>query len=71
MTLPMTLIIVTGEIDLSVASILGMSSALLGDLVQPWLADVARDRHGSRCRRRGGLVQRLPGDARRAARRSR
>ena len=33
MTLPMTLIIVTGEIDLSVASILGMSSALLGDLV--------------------------------------
>ena len=33
MTLPLTLIIVTGEIDLSVASILGMSSALLGDLV--------------------------------------
>jgi rhamnose transport system permease protein len=32
MTLPMTLIIVTGEIDLSVASLLGMSSALLGDL---------------------------------------
>jgi rhamnose transport system permease protein len=32
MTLPMTLLIVTGEIDLSVASILGMSSALLGDL---------------------------------------
>jgi rhamnose transport system permease protein len=32
MTLPMTLIIVTGEIDLSVASILGMSSALVGDL---------------------------------------
>jgi len=32
MALPMTLIIVTGEIDLSVASILGMSSALLGDL---------------------------------------
>jgi rhamnose transport system permease protein len=34
MALPMTLIIVTGEIDLSVASILGLSSALLGDL---WL----------------------------------
>jgi rhamnose transport system permease protein len=32
MTLPMTLIIVTGEIDLSVASMLGMSSAVLGDL---------------------------------------
>jgi rhamnose transport system permease protein len=32
MALPMTLIVVTGEIDLSVASLLGMSSALLGDL---------------------------------------
>jgi rhamnose transport system permease protein len=33
MTLPLTLIIVTGEIDLSVASILGLSSATLGYLV--------------------------------------
>jgi len=32
MTLPMTLIIISGEIDLSVASILGLSSALLGYL---------------------------------------
>jgi len=32
MTLPMTLIIISGEIDLSVASTLGMSSALLGFL---------------------------------------
>jgi rhamnose transport system permease protein len=32
MTLPMTLIVISGEIDLSVASILGMSSALLGYL---------------------------------------
>ena len=32
MTLPMTLIIISGEIDLSVASILGMASALLGCL---------------------------------------
>ena len=32
MTLPMTLIIISGEIDLSVASILGMCSALLGFL---------------------------------------
>ena len=32
MALPMTLIIISGEIDLSVASILGMSSALLGYL---------------------------------------
>jgi rhamnose transport system permease protein len=31
-SLPMTFIIVTGEIDLSVASILGLSSALLGSL---------------------------------------
>lgn len=30
--LPMTFIIVTGEIDLSVASILGLSSAVMGDL---------------------------------------
>jgi rhamnose transport system permease protein len=34
MALPMTLIIVTGEIDLSVASLLGMSSAILGELYQ-------------------------------------
>jgi rhamnose transport system permease protein len=32
MTLPMTLIIISGEIDLSVASILGMASSLLGYL---------------------------------------
>src|SRR2546421_159522 len=32
MTLPMTLIVISGEIDLSVASTLGMSSALLGFL---------------------------------------
>jgi rhamnose transport system permease protein len=32
MALPMTLIMVTGEIDLSVASMLGMSGALLGNL---------------------------------------
>lgn len=32
MTLPLTLIVVTGEIDLSVASILGLSSAMLGYL---------------------------------------
>src|SRR5690349_19902657 len=37
MTLPMTLIVISGEIDLSVASILGMSSALLGYLwVRHW-----------------------------------
>ena len=31
--LPMTLIIVTGEIDLSVASVVGLSSVMLGTLV--------------------------------------
>ncbi len=37
MALPMTLIVISGEIDLSVASILGMSSALLGYLwVRHW-----------------------------------
>jgi rhamnose transport system permease protein len=33
MTLPLTLIVITGEIDLSIASILGLSSAMLGYLV--------------------------------------
>src|SRR5215475_2802267 len=32
MALPMTLIIISGEIDLSVASVMGMASALLGFL---------------------------------------
>ena len=34
MTLPLTLIVITGEIDLSVASILGLASAMLGYLVK-------------------------------------
>ena len=34
MALPMMLIVVTGEIDLSVASTLGLAGALLGDLWQ-------------------------------------
>jgi rhamnose transport system permease protein len=36
--LPMTMIITTGEIDLSVASIVGLSSVLLGDLHQAGLS---------------------------------
>ena len=40
MTLPLALIIIVGEIDLSVASILGISSAMLGYLVAPRLAAV-------------------------------
>lgn len=35
--LPMTMVIITGEIDLSVASIVGLSSVLLGDLHQAGL----------------------------------
>jgi len=45
MALPLTLIVITGEIDLSVASMLGLSSTLLGVLFQDkwpiWLAIVA------------------------------
>lgn len=37
MALPMTLVIVTGEIDLSVASVVGLSSVLLGTLHQAGL----------------------------------
>ena len=40
--LPMTLIIITGEIDLSVASILGLSSVLLGVLHERRLSDPGR-----------------------------
>src|SRR5476651_671850 len=44
MALPLTLIVMTGEIDLSVASMLGLSSTLLGYLYQHgwsiWLAMV-------------------------------
>lgn len=40
--LPMTLIIATGEIDLSVASIVGLSSATVGVLIQAgWSAELA------------------------------
>ena len=35
--LPMTMIIITGEIDLSVASVVGLSSVLLGDLTRSGL----------------------------------
>ena len=48
MTLPMTLIIISGEIDLSVASILGMASALLGVPVEHGLADAGHLRRRSR-----------------------
>ena len=54
MTLPLTLIVITGEIDLSVASILGLASAHARLPRQGRLADVAmlRRRHPARrCRR--------------------
>ena len=67
MTLPMTLLIVTGEIDLSVASILGMSSALVGYLCSHgWpMPLVIVDRARGRCARR--VVQRVPRHAGRPA----
>ena len=42
--LPMTLIIITGEIDLSVASIVGLSSVLLGVLHRARHVDPGRRR---------------------------
>ncbi len=48
MALPMTLIVVSGEIDLSVASILGLSSALLGVPVAAPLADAGHLRGAAR-----------------------
>ena len=39
MALPLTLIVITGEIDLSVASMLGLSGAVIGDL---WHATAGR-----------------------------
>ena len=50
MALPMTLIIIAGEIDLSVESMAGLASAVLGFL---WAAGVPLDgRHPGRARRR-------------------
>ena len=52
MALPMMLIMITGEIDLSVASMLGMSGALLGDLLHHGWPIWRRDSRGARRRRR-------------------
>ena len=65
--LPMTMVIVTGEIDLSVASVVGLSSVLVGILHQdglsiPLAGAVALARRG-----RVRSVQRLPGRLRRPA----
>ena len=51
MALPLTLIVITGEIDLSVASILGLSRRSDGRALQARLADLAGDDRGRRPRR--------------------
>lgn len=56
--LPMTLIIVTGEIDLSVASMLGLTSAVMGWL---WLANVPLEWIVPLCVLLGGLLGALNG----------
>ena len=60
MTLPMTLIVVTGEIDLSVASILGHVERAPRRPRRAWLVRAPGDRRGARRRRRRGLPERLP-----------
>ena len=65
--LPMTLIVIVGEIDLSVASILALASEMLGYLTLhhwPLGADL---RHRARARRGRRRAQRLPRDRRRPA----
>ena len=57
--LPMTMVIVTGEIDLSVASVVGLSSVLLGVLRRPRL--VGAGRHGRGTARRGRAAALLNG----------
>ena len=49
MALPLTLIVITGEIDLSVASMLGLCGVAHGRAVQARLADLAGDDRGRRC----------------------
>jgi rhamnose transport system permease protein len=60
MALPMTLIIIAGEIDLSVASILGLSSAVLGVTyaagVPLWLAAILALMTGVACGLLNGLL---------------
>ena len=67
MALPLTLIVITGEIDLSVASMLGLSGVLMAELFKHgwpiWPAMLAAIVVGDGARR----VQRLPRHARRAA----
>ena len=48
MALPLTLIVITGEIDLSVASMLGLTRRRDGGALQARLADLAGDGRGRR-----------------------
>ena len=47
MALPLTLIVITGEIDLSIASMLGLASTLVGYLDPARLVDPAGDARGA------------------------
>ena len=67
MALPLTLIVVTGEIDLSVASMLGLMRSSHGGALQARLADLAGDARGGRPGHGPRRVQRLPHDAPRPA----
>ena len=67
MALPLLLIVMTGEIDLSVASMLGLSGTVMGYLYQHgWLDLAGHDRRAARRRRRRG-AERLPDRPARAA----
>jgi ribose/xylose/arabinose/galactoside ABC-type transport system permease subunit len=60
MAVPMTFIIITGGIDLSVGSILAFSSIVLGfSLAKPGIAAAARHLCGCRSRYFGGIAQRV------------
>ena len=65
--LPMTMVIVTGEIDLSVASVVGLSSVLVGVLHEHGLPMGARGGPGAGRRVGVRCAQRLPRGVRRAS----
>ena len=67
MALPLTLIVITGEIDLSVASMLGLDRGSDGGALQARLADLAGDARGRRPGHDPRRVQRLPRHSRRPA----
>ena len=66
MALPMTLIIIAGEIDLSVESMAGLASAILGFMWAAWVSDGDRDPGRPRRRHRRRSAQWFPRRARRS-----